>query len=210
MAAEISSVVFDLGGVLIDWNPRYLYRELFKDDTAEMENFLTHVCSQEWNIRQDAGLSFAKAAEVLKAEHPGKEEPIDAWLPGFNKMLAGPIPGTVDILAQLRAEGILLYALTNWSSETFPLAQERFEFLNWFNGIVVSGFEKVAKPDPALFEIMIKRHGLDPLKTLYIDDNASNIETAHRLKFETILFTTPQALAAELSRMKLLSYKRCA
>ena len=204
MPIPFKTVVFDLGGVLIDWNPRYFYRPLFKGNDAAMEFFLAHVCSPDWNSQQDAGRCFAEAEAEAKTRHPDKAALIDAWRPGFGQMLGGSIAGTVELLAQLRATGISLYALTNWAEETFPIALEHFDFLSWFKGIVVSGQEKLAKPDPRIFELLAKRYALDPRRTLYIDDNAPNIAVARTVGSTTILFTTPESLRVELERHNLL------
>src|SRR5437660_4778909 len=134
-----SIVVFDLGGVLIDWNPRHLYRKLFAGDEAAMEHFLATVCTHEWNRGQDAGRSFAEGARLLKAEHPDKAELIDAYGARFDEMMAGPVDGSIEILAELRHRGAPLYGLTNWSTETYAPALQRFAFLSWFRGILVSG-----------------------------------------------------------------------
>jgi hypothetical protein len=143
-----SIVVFDLGGVLIDWDPRHLYRKLFARDEAAVEHFLATVCTHEWNRCQDAGRSFAEGARLLKAEHPDQAELIDAYGARFDEMIAGPIAGSVEILAELRDRGIPLYGLTNWSAETYPAALQRFAFLRWFRGILVSGEVGLIKPDP--------------------------------------------------------------
>ena len=132
-------VVFDLGGVLIDWDPRHLYRKLFAGDESAMELFLATVCTHEWNRCQDAGRSFAEAARLLKAQYPDRAELIDAYGTRFDEMIAGPIDGSIEILAELRDRGTLLYGLTNWSAETYPAALQSFEFLRWFRGILVSG-----------------------------------------------------------------------
>ena len=210
MSPSVTTVVFDLGGVLVDWNPRYLYRDLFKGDEAAMEHFLSAICTPDWNDKQDAGRSFAEAAAELKAQHAAHAEMIDAWFPGFDKMLAGPIHGTVEILTRLHQSGMPLYALTNWSDETFPIAQQRFDFLRFFQGILVSGRERLAKPDPQIFELLIARYNLTPAQTVYIDDNALNIETARGLGFHALPFTTPQALADDLRRFDLSPLQRCA
>src|SRR5712691_7243123 len=149
------SVVFDLGGVLIDWDPRHLYRKLFAADEAAMEHFLATVCTHEWNRGQDAGRSFAEGARLLKAEHPEKADLIDAYGARFDEMMAGPIAGSLEILAELRDRDTPLYALSNWSAETYPPAFDRFEFLRWFRGILVSGDVKVIKPDPRIFELLL-------------------------------------------------------
>jgi 2-haloacid dehalogenase len=133
------TVVFDLGGVLIDWDPRHLYRKLFAGNEAAMEHFLGTVCTHEWNRGQDAGRAFAEGARLLKAEHPDKAELIDAYCARFDEMMPGPIAGSVEILAELKTLGTRLYCLTNFSAETYPPTFERFEFLRWFRGVLVSG-----------------------------------------------------------------------
>src|SRR5208283_4819720 len=134
-----SVAVFDLGGVLIDWNPRHLYRKLFNGDDVAMEHFLATVCTSQWNLQQDAGRSLAEACALLRSEFPAHAKMIDAWMERYDEMLAGPIQGTVDLLAELRSRDIPIYALSNWSIETFPAAQKRFDFLHWFRGMLLSG-----------------------------------------------------------------------
>jgi 2-haloacid dehalogenase len=202
--ARRSVVVFDLGGVLLDWNPRHLYRKLFADDEAAMEHFLGTVCTHEWNRCQDAGRSFAEGARLLKAEHPDKADLIDAYGGRFDEMIAGPIVGSVEILAELRDRGILLYGLTNWSAETYPPARERYAFLSWFRGILVSGEVGVIKPDPRIFELLIERFGIASESAVYIDDVAANIDAARSFGIHAIQFTTPAALRQELLRFGLL------
>jgi len=197
-------VVFDLGGVLIDWNPRHLYRKLFASDETTMEHFLATVCTHEWNRCQDAGRSFAEGARLLKAEHPEKAELIDAYGNRFDEMLAGPIAGAVEILAELWDRGVPLYGLTNWSAETYPAALERFAFLRWFRGILVSGEVGIIKPDPRIYGILIDRYRIDPRHAIFIDDVAENVDAAQRLGIYGIQFTDPDALRAELVALKLL------
>ena len=199
-----TTVVFDLGGVLIDWDPRHLYRQLF-DDPDEMEAFLAEVTTAEWNAHQDAGRPWAEAIEILVAEHPERRELIEAFHRRWPEMLAGEIPGTVDVLTALRATGIRLVALTNWSAETFPVARERFDFLAWFEGIVVSGEVGVNKPDPRIFEHLLERFGIEPAEALFIDDSPANIDTATALGFRAIRFTDAAALRRELIRLELLA-----
>src|SRR5205809_2898593 len=148
MRANRSVAIFDLGGVLLDWNPRHLYRKLFADDEAAMEHFLATVCTTEWNEKQDAGRSFAEAVQELLPRHADKIELIEAFGKRFDEMVPGPIDGTVEVLAELKRRDVPLYAITNWSAETYPLCQNRFDFLSWFRAIVVSGHEGVMKPDP--------------------------------------------------------------
>jgi 2-haloacid dehalogenase len=198
-------VVFDLGGVLVDWNPRHLYRKLFPGDAAAMEEFLATVCTQEWNRRQDAGRSFAEAARVLKAQHPPEKAAlIDAYGERFQEMIAGSIADTVDILAELRQRGTPLYALSNWSAETYRPAVPRFEFLGWFAGIVISGEEGVIKPDPLLYQILFERFAIDPDRAVYIDDSRVNAEAASALGMHGIHFTAAAALRTELVGLGLL------
>jgi len=199
-----TTVVFDLGGVLIDWDPRHLYRQLF-DDPNEMEAFLAEVTTAEWNAHQDAGRPWAEAIEILVAEHPERRELIEAFHRRWPEMLAGEIPRTVDVLTALRATGIRLVALTNWSAETFPVARERFDFLAWFEGIVVSGEVGVNKPDPRIFEHLLERFGIEPAEALFIDDSPANIDTATALGFRAIRFTDAAALRRELIRLELLA-----
>jgi 2-haloacid dehalogenase len=199
-----SVVVFDVGGVLIDWDPRHLYRKLFAGDEPAMEHFLANVCTHEWNRSQDAGRSFAEGARLLKREHPQHAELIDAYGARFDEMMAGPIIGAVEILAELRERGIPLYILSNFSAETFPPAFERFDFLRWFRGMVISGEVGVIKPDPRIYEIMLARFTIDPQRAVYIDDVAANAEAARPFGIHGIHFTTPNALREELVRLALL------
>jgi 2-haloacid dehalogenase len=198
-------VVFDLGGVLIDWDPRHLYRKLFAGDEAAMEHFLATVCTHDWNRCQDAGRSFAQGARLLKAEHPEKAELIDAYGIRFDEMIAGPIPGSVEILAELRDRCTPLYGLTNWSAETYPAALERFAFLRWFRGILVSGEIKVIKPDPRIFALLIERFAIEPQGAVYIDDVEANVAAARPFGIHAIHFTTPAKLREELAGLGLLS-----
>jgi 2-haloacid dehalogenase len=203
-SAGRSIVVFDLGGVLIDWDPRHLYRKLFAGDEAAMEHFLANVCTHDWNRRQDAGRSFAEGARVLKDLHPDKAALIDAYGTRFGEMIAGPITGSVEILRELKDRGTRLYGLSNWSSETYPPAFARFGFLRWFEGILVSGDVKLIKPDPRIFGLLIERFAIDPLRTVYIDDVEANTAAARVFGFHAIHFTDPMALRAELLAFGLL------
>jgi 2-haloacid dehalogenase len=199
-----SVVVFDVGGVLIDWDPRHLYRKLFSGDEPAMDHFLANVCTHEWNRCQDAGRSFAEGARLLKLQHPQHAELIDAYGARFNEMMAGPIVGVVEILAELRERDTPLYVLSNFSAETFRPALERFDFLRWFRGMVISGEVGVIKPDPRIYELMLARFAIDPRKAVYIDDVAANAEAARPFGIHGIHFTTPGALREELVRLALL------
>jgi 2-haloacid dehalogenase len=198
-----SVAVFDLGGVLIDWNPRYLYRKLFQHE-ADMEHFLANICTTEWNLHQDAGRTFAEACAALKLEHPTNAQMIDAWFERFDEMMAGPIVGTVDILAELREQEVPIYALSNWSAETFPFAQKRFEFLHWFRAIFLSAEVRLVKPDPRIFTRFCERFCLSPEQIIYIDDLQHNVEAASGIGMHAIRFHDPASLHQELVRLGLL------
>ena len=198
-----TTVVFDLGGVLIDWDPRHLYRQLF-DDPDEMESFLAEVTTAEWNAHQDAGRPWAEAIEVLVAEHPERRELIEAFHRRWPEMLAGEIPGTVAVLAELRAAGARLVALSNWSAEMFPFARERFDFLAWFEGIVISGEVGLNKPDPRIFEYLVGRFRIEPSAAFFVDDSPVNVAAARALGFRAHRFTDATGLRLELVRLGLL------
>jgi 2-haloacid dehalogenase len=201
--AAPNTVVFDLGGVLVDWDPRYLYRQLF-DDPDQMEVFLAEVTNAEWNAHQDAGRPWAAAIEILAAEYPEYRQLIEAFHRRWPEMLAGEIPGTVDVLAELRAARVRLLALSNWSAETFPIARDRFEFLTWFEGIVLSGDVGANKPDPAIYEHFIERFRVDPRAAIFIDDSSANVRAAKTFGFHTVLFTDAPTLRRTLVGFGLL------
>jgi 2-haloacid dehalogenase len=200
----MDTVLFDLGGVLVDWNPRYLYRPLFHGDDEAMEHFLATVCAPEWNHEMDAGKPFSVAVRERQNLFPEHADLIALWKDGWEQMLREPIDESVAILADLRDRGHRLLALTNWSSETFPIARKRFPFLHWFEDIVVSGEVKLAKPDRRIFELTIQRATLDPATTVYVDDSLPNIEAARPLGFHAVHFATPGKLRAELARLGLI------
>lgn len=200
----VKAVVFDLGGVLIDWDPRYLYRKLL-DDEAAVEEFLATVCTPEWNAEQDRGRPFAEGVAELVERHPVHAAAITAYHERWPEMLGGAVGGMVEVLAELRAAGVPVYALTNWSAETFGIARERFEFLEWFDGVLVSGEERMIKPDPAIFRLLLDRFGLDPGATFYIDDSPANVAAADRLGFDAVRFTSPAQLRRDLEARGLLS-----
>jgi len=199
-----SVVVFDVGGVLLQWDPRHLYRKLFAGDDAAMEHFLGNVCTEEWNERQDAGRTFADAAAELLPAHADKAHLIHAFGRRFDEMIPGAIEETVDILRELKRAGVPLYAVTNWSAETFPSAQNRFDLLAEFDGIVVSGEEGVIKPDPRIFRILLDRYDIPAHAAVFIDDNPANAEAATNLGIHGIHFRSPQQLRRELVELGLL------
>ena len=200
---HLSAVVFDLGAVLIDWDPRYVYRDLFPDE-VEMEAFLADVTSTTWNHQLDAGRSWADAVAELVATHPGHRDLIEAYWTRWSDMLRGEIPGTVAVLQELRDAGARLFALTNWSAETFPIARERFDFLGWFEGIVVSGEEGLAKPDPGIYRILLERYAIDPAAALFVDDRQENVAAALAAGMDGVVFTSPGTLRDDLVARGLL------
>ncbi len=197
------NVVFDLGGVLIDWDPRHLYRKMFEDETA-MERFLAEICSIDWIHQLDGGLPMAKGVAMLSRQHPGMAAYIEAFWKRWPEMMQGQIDGSVDVLRSLHARGVGLYALSNWSVETWPYARNRFEFLDLFDGLVISGFEGTKKPDEAIFHILMERYSVEPVRAIFIDDRDENIAAAEMLGFHGIRFTTPAKLSADLTGYNLL------
>ncbi|TWV96810.1 HAD family hydrolase [Chitinophaga pinensis] len=194
-----SNLVFDLGAVLIDWNPRYLYNKIFAT-AAETDFFLSNICTSAWNEEQDAGRSLQDATELLITQHPQFEAEIRAFYGRWKEMLGGQIEETVEVLRELKeCNQFKLYALTNWSNETFPLALVTYPFLQWFDGIVVSGREKIRKPDAAFYNLLLDRYDLDPSSTLFIDDNERNIRGAAACGIDGIHFTSAMQLKSELA-----------
>jgi 2-haloacid dehalogenase len=187
------AVVFDLGGVLLDWNPRYLYRKLF-DDEAEMEWFLAEVCTMEWHHAHDLGAPPEQTVPPLVAAHPEQAERIWAWSQRSEEMIGGPIEGTVELLKALKCAGVPCYALTNMERETYPVRRERFDFLTWFDGTVVSACEGLAKPDLRVFELLLNRFGLTASETVFIDDSPVNVEAARRAGMQAVQFRSPEQL----------------
>jgi len=200
----MDTVLFDLGAVLIDWNPRYLYRPLFKGDEQAMEYFLAEIAPPWWNLEIDAGKSFDQAVAERAALHPAHSQLIALWRDGWETMLRDEIPESVAILRDLRDRGHRLHALTNWSAETFPIARRRFKFLQWFEHIVVSGEVGLAKPDPRIFGLAIERCALDPASTVFIDDSMHNVEAGRNAGLHALHFTGPQQLRTDLTQLGML------
>lgn len=198
----IKNIVFDFGGVLMDWDPRYFFRNYFNDD-EKMEYFLKNIAVDEWNIEQDRGRTLKEGTEILVKQHPEWEKEIRAYYDNWTTMLRSDIPKNVEILKQLQGK-YNLYGLTNWSEETFPYALENYEFFKIFEGkIVVSGTEKLIKPDKEIFEVLLNRYDLKAEECIFIDDNAKNIETAKRLGFETIHIKPETDLGSELKNLEI-------
>lgn len=198
------TVIFDLGGVLIDWNPRYVYRSIFRTEAA-MEHFLGRVCTSKWNEKQDEGRLFAEATDLLSSEFPEYKSEISSYYGRWEDMLGDALHDTVSILSGLKnSNKYRLYALTNWSAESFPVALGRFEFLSWFDDILVSGREKLIKPDPAIYDLMISRFDIRREGAVFIDDNQANVEGARKTGIDAIHFRSPAGLADELAAFGIL------
>lgn len=198
--SSIDTVVFDLGGVLIDWNPDYVYKHIFPDP-AERKWFYENICTADWNEEQDAGRTLQEATDLLVSRFPEHEANIRAYYGRWEEMLGGPIHGTVDIFRHLKFNtDKKLYALTNWSHETFPVALQRYDFLHWFDGRLVSGEEKTRKPFTDIYELLIRRFNIDPHRAIYTDDNLRNLIPAKELGFTTIHFQSPQQFKKELEK----------
>jgi 2-haloacid dehalogenase len=198
------SVIFDLGGVLIDWNPRHLYRKLFPGDETAMERFLGEICTMEWHIQHDAGRPFVETCAELKLKHPGHDALIDAYGDRYQEMIAGAIDGTVVLLERLAAGGVPLYAITNYPAQAFPWAQQRFPFMTLFRDIAVSGYERIMKPEAELFRILFRRNNLVPEETIFIDDSIKNVDAARALGLQAIHFGSPDQLEQDLLRSGVL------
>jgi 2-haloacid dehalogenase len=204
MSQVIDTIIFDLGGVLIDWNPRHLYRKILKSE-EEITWFLENICTSEWNDAQDAGRSFEDATLELIAKHPEWETPIRAWYERWQETISGPLHETVEILREIKeSKKYRLLALTNWSAETFPWALGNFEFLHWFEGIVVSGVEKTRKPFPEFYKILFDRYQVIPSRSLFIDDNIKNVEGSRIVGLPVIHFKSAQELRTELKALNII------
>lgn len=203
-AATPRIVVFDIGGVLIEWNPRYLYRKLFQGDDDAMETFLSTVCTPDWNLEQDRGRSWEHAVEALSAAHPDHGDLIAAYDRRWDEMVTGEIPGTPAILAELKARGTPVYALTNFSVDKLEQTRRRFGFLNAFDGITVSGEVGLVKPDPAIYRKLIDRYGLTAGETLFIDDVEKNVAGARAVGMHAVRFTGAAGLRVDLESFGLL------
>ena len=201
---KIDAIIFDLGGVLVDWNPSYVFDKMF-DDEEKKKHFFDNICTADWNEKQDAGRSLHEATEELVRKHPEWKDFIEAYYGRWEEMLGGPIHDTVEIFRQLKQTGkYKIYALTNWSAELFPIALERYDFLHWFDGRVVSGEEKMRKPFPEFYQLILNRFHLKPEQTLFIDDNVRNAKAAEDIGIKTIIFSSPSQLKNELTQSGML------
>tara|TARA_Y100000741_G_scaffold360453_1_gene342720 strand:- start:306 stop:923 length:618 start_codon:yes stop_codon:yes gene_type:complete len=197
---KIKNIIFDLGGVLIDWNPEYVYLDVFKGNKKKMHWFFKNICTEKWNLNQDAGYSLEKATNDLIELYPEYKSYIEVYYGKWEEMLGGEITKSVWVLNKLIAE-YEVFALTNWSAETFPVAIKKFSFLKSFKDIIVSGKEKLIKPDPKIFNLAIKRFEIIPSETIFIDDNINNIISAKKMNFITHHFKTPEKLIEYLENI---------
>lgn len=195
-----TTLVFDFGGVLIDWNPRHLYRKLFPNDPEGMEQFLSEVGFSEWNLRQDEGRPFAEAVAELCDSFPHYSTQIRAYDERYLETMTGPLWDTVAILKSLKEQGYPLYALSNWSAEKFEQVKPRYEFFSWFEDMVISGAVRLVKPDPRIYQLLAEVTGRSPGDCLIIDDSPVNTTAALELGFQAIRFASPGQLKLELAQ----------
>ena len=201
--SKTTNIVFDLGKVLIDWDPRHLYRKLLPNEN-EMEWFLENVCNDEWNIKHDKGQSFDKGISELSKLYPQYTDLIKNWFDRWEEMLGGPIEDTVELLAELKKLDFPLYILSNWSAETYPKAEKIYAFLKWFDGKIISGEVGKVKPDPEIYHILTKKYNLEPKNSVFIDDKLINIEAANLIGFHGIHFKNAVSLRNDLKKLKLI------
>jgi 2-haloacid dehalogenase len=202
--ASYTSVIFDLGGVLIDWNPRHLYRQFFPGDDAALERFLAEVTTSEWNRELDGGRSFAEAIADLQHQHPEHHELIAMYWDRWPEMLGGVNDGTVQLVRDLKSNGLRVFALSDWSAETFPLAKRAVPELGLFDDIQISGEAGMTKLDPRAFGLAIARFNVDPAATVFIDDAPANLDGARAAGLTALRFTGADALRTQLTDMGLL------
>ena len=201
---KVETLLFDLGNVLIKWDPKRVYRTIFKTE-AEIDEFLAEVCTMDWNEQQDKGRPIVEANRILIEKFPQYQSEIEAYYGRWTEMLGGAIGGTVEILEELKeSRNFRLYALTNWSAETFPEALKRYEFLQYFKEILVSGKEGMKKPSAEIYELALSRFGIDAATTIFIDDSARNVAAAEAMGIKSIHFQSSEQLRAELKALSIL------
>ena len=199
---KTENIIFDFGGVLVDWNPRYLYKDHFQDEN-EMEHFLKNICTDEWNLEQDRGRSLSDGTILLQKKFPEFHAMIQLFYDRWEMMLKSDIPETVSLLCKLKAK-YKIYGLTNWSAETIAIAYDRFSFFKTFDGIVVSGQEKMVKPDRQIYHLLLDRYNLKAENTIFIDDNINNIRAAEEIGLYGIHFESPSQLETRLSLINVI------
>lgn len=204
MHSDIQAIVFDFGGVLLDWDPRYLYQRYFPDQPQAMNQFLAEINFYEWNAKQDQGRPFSEGIAELSNQFPQHAQLIQIYFDQWEESISGPIHGSIEILRRLKRKGYPLYGLSNWSAETYPRALRKYSFFNLFDDIVLSGSVKLNKPDPAIFKLLLNKTGCRAPECVLIDDSPANIETANVLGFVAIHFKSPEQLKTELQMLNLL------
>lgn len=204
MHTPINAIIFDFGGVLLNWDPRHLYQRFFPSQPQAMESFLKEIDFYNWNAQQDKGRTFSEGITNLTAQYPQHAHLIQAYFDYWEDSITGSIQGTVDILQSLKQKGYPLYGLSNWSAETFPRAKHKYPFFDWFDEIILSGAVGLIKPDPAIFNLFLSRTGYSDSECLLIDDSQPNIDSAQHIGFKTIHFSTPEQLQLDMQRLKLL------
>jgi 2-haloacid dehalogenase len=203
--SDINTIIFDLGGVLIDWSPNYVFTDGYFNSPEKRDYFFKNICTSDWNEEQDAGRSIVEATQELVAKFPDWEKPIRDFYGRWTEMLKGPIDETVEIFRQLKASGkYRTYALTNWQANLFDIALVRYDFLHWFDGRVVSGEEKTRKPFPEFYQILLNRYNVKPEEALFIDDNLRNVKAAEVMGIKSIYFQNPEQLKLELNKLALV------
>ncbi|MBN8862854.1 MAG: HAD family phosphatase [Sphingobacteriales bacterium] len=203
--SAINTIIFDLGGVLIDWNPRYVFDDNYFESEEKRAYFFNHICTNDWNEEQDAGRSIVTATQELVEKFPEWETAIRDYYGRWTDMLKSSIPDTVEIFRALRQnDRFKIYALTNWQAGLFDIALVRYDFLHWFDGRVVSGEEKTRKPFPEFYHRLLNRYEVDPAKAVFIDDNLRNVKAAQDLGIDSIHFQSPAQLQQELQQRKLI------
>ena len=195
---QIKNIVFDFGGVLVDWNPRYLYDKYFGDE-QQAQWFLDNICLYSWNLQMDGGKPFAEGVAELQAEHPEWAEAIGIYHTHWVEMMGGEVEGTADVLRRLKEKGYGIYGLTNWSAETFPLIRDTYSVFGEFDGIVVSGEEHLLKPNAAIYHCLFERYNLQPEESIFIDDNVDNVAAAKAVGMESVRFTDAATLVQQLA-----------
>jgi 2-haloacid dehalogenase len=202
---SINTIIFDLGGVLIDWNPRYVFDDNYFETEEKRQFFFNSVCTSDWNEEQDAGRSIVEATQLLVKQFPDWEKPIRDYYGRWTDMLNGPIHETVELFRELKEkDSYKMYALTNWQEGLFDIALVRYNFLHWFDGRVVSGEEKTRKPFPDFYQILLNRYGVDPGEAIFIDDNLRNVRAAEELGITSIHFQSTQQLRQKLEEYKIV------
>jgi 2-haloacid dehalogenase len=203
-ANRINALIFDFGGVLINWDPRKVFEKYFSNDAQAIDDFLAEIGFSAWNLEQDRGHPFSQAVAELSAQFPQYAHLIRAYDEEWEQSITGIIPGTIAMLPKLKAAGYRIYGLTNWNVEKYNIIRHRYTFFDLFDYILVSGAVKLAKPDPAIFELMLNRINRTPQECLLVDDSPKNVEAARQMGFSAIHFTSPAQLELELKQSGIL------